>query len=128
MTTAATRAHDSLVRACMDLLAMRAVPATRVNQKPQLTKKGWRSQGADPGTTDIVACLPPSGRVLLIENKTGKARITGDQAAFIIRWTDAGAAALVIHDVADLDAALQTLLAKEATRCAASPHSQQSSR
>jgi hypothetical protein len=98
-------AHESLVHGCLELLQLRGVVAISVNQRPVLTKKGWRNPGATVGAPDIVACLP-GGRLLVMELKTGKAELRPEQRRMMERWTLSGAAGWVIHDVAELNAKL----------------------
>jgi hypothetical protein len=61
---------------------------------------GFRPSGKR-GQPDIVGILPPSGRFLGIEVKTGKDRLSPEQIGFHKNSRDAGALILVVHDFND---------------------------
>jgi hypothetical protein len=108
-----TSAHDSLVRACVDYLTLLSVPAYPINQVPRRRKDGtYRTSGAPSGFPDIVACLP-SGRMLAVECKTGKARLRKDQVRVLQELCDAGALVVRVRSVDDLWDALRDLLREQ---------------
>jgi hypothetical protein len=63
------------------------------------------------GASDILAVLPPAGRLLAIECKQPGKRPTADQRAFLDAVAAAGGVALVVEDLGQLDVALGELLA-----------------
>lgn len=100
------QAHDSLVRACCELLELRGIVAAPINQKARQDSRGrWR--GAAPvGFPDIVACAP-FGQLVLIECKTGGARVHATQRDTLAEWSRAGALCLTVRSVDELQRALQ---------------------
>ena len=66
--------------------------------RPARTARGWRTPiSGDPGFVDFVLCRPP--RCLVIESKSGSARLSADQRA----WRDAlvGCPGVEYHLVTD---------------------------
>lgn len=61
---------------------------------------GFRS-GGKSGQPDIVGVLPPKGKYLGIEIKTGKDKLSDVQIAFHKQARDAGALILVVKDYED---------------------------
>jgi len=101
------QAHDSLVRACLEWLAWHGIEAAAVNQIARRREDGtFHTAGAPVGFPDIVGCLPPSGRMLLIECKSGKSRLRPKQIEAARRWVGAGAVWGVVHAVDELPAVL----------------------
>ncbi len=64
----------------------------------------------------MIAVLPPHGRVVLIEVKTGSAKPRPDQRAFLDRWEAAGALGVLVYDAVALDEWLVAKLAAERGR------------
>lgn len=104
------RAHATLLRACRDLLRLRGVPCFRVQQSASQRKDGTYYAGSDKGAPDLFGVLP-RGRVLCIEAKSGNARATVDQIAAQSEWIAHGACFLIVRDIAELQRALDTLMA-----------------
>ena len=102
-------AHASLVRAIVDLLGLMRprIECSAINQHAVETRKGWRCPGAAIGFPDIVACIPPNGRCLLIECKTGEQRLRPEQRALCARWNAAGAIWITARSVGDVLDALR---------------------
>jgi hypothetical protein len=61
------------------------------------------------GVSDVLAILPPHGRLLAVETKMPGRKLTADQAAFLSAVTQAGGVALVVRDLKDLERALDEL-------------------
>jgi hypothetical protein len=61
------------------------------------------------GGADIWGVLPPTGRLLCVETKRPGKKPTIEQEAFLEGIRAAGGVALVVSDVAALDAALAAL-------------------
>jgi hypothetical protein len=100
----ATRAPESsqLVRACLQLLALRGTRAWR-NNSGAASVGGRYVRFGDPGSPDIFGILAPSGRLLAVECKTGQGRLNPAQRAWMASAEAAGAACLVVRSVAELE-------------------------
>jgi hypothetical protein len=115
------RAHASLVAACRTLLLMRGIPCFRVNPRSVRKANGsWSSPGADVGAPDLIGCLS-GGRILYVECKTGTSRLRPEQRASMDRWVAAGALCLVVRDVSELDAVVQTAPSVHRATCPSAP-------
>lgn len=102
------RAHQDLQRAVLDLCALRGVPAVPIHTGPRVAPReggGYELRGnrAQRGVSDVLACLPPNGRLALIELKTGGARRSAEQTRVHIRFHAAGALCLVVRSIEDLE-------------------------
>lgn len=103
--------ESSIQRGCIALLRFRGILALRINSGSiKVDKRLIRL--APAGTSDILAVLPPHGRLLAVEVKTPTGRLTLAQRAFLDAVRESGGVALVVRDVADLDRAL-VLLARD---------------
>lgn len=106
------RAHEDLVRGCLDLLAMHRIPATPISTTgiPVQRSDGslaLKTNEEQEGFSDIVLCLPPMGRMGLFEVKTGKAKRTPAQREMQARYKAAGALVLEIRSIDDVQRMLQ---------------------
>jgi hypothetical protein len=102
--------ESAVVKGCLDYLALRGIPAWRVNcgaMRGEHKGKRWfvRFNGAQ-GCADILAVLPGSGRLLACECKRPGGRLRPAQAAFLDRVRAAGGVALCVDSVAALAKAL----------------------
>jgi hypothetical protein len=104
--------ESSLVRAVLQLLALRRIPSWRANSGAAVfpatgtgRRRFVRFAGAR-GQSDILGLLPPAGRFLAVECKVPGRRPTPDQRAFLENVRRAGGLALVVTDVRQLQAAL----------------------
>jgi hypothetical protein len=105
--------ESDLVRAVLQLLALRKIPAWR--QNAGVVKVGKRLIRLGPaGSPDVVAVIPPAGRLLACECKAKGGRLRPAQRAVRDNLTAAGAAYLVITDIRDLDKALAGLGVRDA--------------
>lgn len=105
------RAHQDLQRAVLDYCALRGVPAVPIHTGPRVAPReggGYELRGnrAQRGVSDVLACLPPEGRLALIELKTGGARRSAEQVRVHDRFHAAGALCLVVRSIGDLEAHL----------------------
>jgi hypothetical protein len=104
-------AESNLVKACLQLLALRGVPAWRTNSGGLSVERAGRRHfykfNGAKGCSDILGLLPPGGRMLAVECKLPGNRPTPDQQAFLAAIASAGGIALVITDIAQLDIALK---------------------
>jgi len=101
-------AHESLVQAALTFLTLHRIPAMPIHTGARFTPipgGGWRLYGnpKQHGMGDILGCLPPTGRMLLIDCKTGRAQLSPVQRKVHQQFTAAGALALVVRDVAQLE-------------------------
>jgi hypothetical protein len=105
--------ETGLVRACLELLALRGVFAWRANSGGGLRRgKGGRTVPvrANPaGTPDILAVVP-GGRLVGIECKLPGGKRRPAQQAWADNAQRAGALCWLVDDVGALDGQLQTLL------------------
>ena len=97
--------ESGILRACLQLLALRGVPCWRANTGA--ARFGGRFVKFNvAGCADVIGCLPPSGRLLAVEVKKPGGRVRPAQRAFLARVATAGGLALVVHDVRELESAL----------------------
>ena len=92
--------ETDLVRACLAWLALRHIPAWRINAGGFKTGK-YFVHLAPAGFADIVA-IAPGGRFLAIECKRPSGRLTPDQVTFAEDVRRAGGLAVVVRSVEDL--------------------------
>lgn len=101
-------AHESLQEAVLTYLSLHRVPAVPIHTGPRVRPReggGFelRANRKQRGLSDVMACLPPDGRLALLELKTGTARRSPEQVAMQERFAKAGAHCAVIRDVLDLE-------------------------
>jgi hypothetical protein len=106
--------ETDLTKACLQLLALRGVLCWRQNSGAAVFGQGKARRFVQmtrgvKGISDILGILPPAGRFLAVECKRPGNKPTADQQGFLDAITAAGGAALVVHDVAELAAALERL-------------------
>ncbi len=104
-----SNAHTDLVNVCVQYLQLSRIPAWVNNtgavklgecEKPRFVRFGI------VGASDIVGCLPPTGRFLGVECKTGTGKPTPVQESFLQMINDAGGLGIVVYELDDLQAAL----------------------
>ena len=99
-----------MLRGCLELLRLRGVLAIRVNCGAVTAAYRGRQRFVrftdTPGLSDVLAVLPPHGRLLALEVKRPGGRLRPTQEAFLERVRSAGGLALVVSDIRDLEAAL----------------------
>lgn len=102
--------ESDLVKACLQLLHLRGIPAWRANAGAGLRPgRGGRMRpirSNAEGTPDLLAVLPPHGRLLGIECKSPAGRQRPAQAAFQKSVEAAGAIYRIVRSLDDLIAAL----------------------
>jgi hypothetical protein len=113
MGVKATKERDVL-KACLDYLKLRGIPAVRVNGGGMHAPgPGGRTRyvrfTSTPGCADILAVLPPAGRFAGIEVKRPGGRLTADQESFLAAVRRAGGLGLVVHSVGELVEELERL-------------------
>ncbi len=108
--------EQSLVKPCLQLLALRGVMAFRNNVGAvSATYKGKSRfvRFGTPGSSDILGIVahgPHRGRFLALELKVGKNPLTELQAKFLATIRDAGGIGLVARSVTELDSLLTAAL------------------
>lgn len=60
-----------------------------------------------PGQADVLAVLPPSGRSLAVEVKTGRSRLSKEQRRWARRFQEAGGLYLPVRSIEDLMVGLE---------------------
>ena len=100
-------AHESLVTAALQYLALQKIPAIPIFTGPRVRPRpgGGFDLRANPlqlGFADIAAAAPPDGQLWLIECKTGRASRSPEQVELHGRFRAAGTLCIVIRNVLDL--------------------------
>lgn len=103
--------ESDLVRQVLQLLQVRGVYSWRANNVAvyDTTRKRFRAFAGLRGVSDVLGVLPPHGRLLAVEAKVKPNRCTPAQEAFLAAVRERGGLALVIHDVRELEEALEGL-------------------
>ncbi len=101
-------AHEELQSAVLTYLRLSGCPAVPIHTGPRVAPRpggGFqlRRNRAQRGMADVVACLPPHGRLALIEIKSGRAQRSREQRDTHQRFSAAGALCLVVRDVRELE-------------------------
>jgi hypothetical protein len=95
----------------LQLLALRRIPAWRANTgAARIAGANGRRRFVRfnvKGCADVLAVLPPSGRLLAVECKMPGRRPSADQRAFLDNIAGAGGLAVVVRDLGELMAALE---------------------
>ena len=103
-----------IVRACLDLLAMRGIMAWRQNQGGMLASYNGKQRflrfAGVKGISDIIGLLN-DGRFLAVECKKGKGKLSDDQAAFLDAVRKRGGLSMCVRSVAELNENLNRELA-----------------
>jgi hypothetical protein len=104
-------AEADVLGACTALLNLRHIPFVRVNGGGMRVGRRYVRFTSAPGCADLVAALPGHGRgrMMLVETKSARGRLTESQRAFLGNMEAAGAVCLVVHDVRELEAELARL-------------------
>jgi hypothetical protein len=82
----------------LHFLFLKKIYAWRNNTTGIPLPNGGFRPAAKKGTSDILGFIPPNGRFLAIEVKTGKDRLREEQIGFIQSVKDSGGIALVVKD------------------------------
>jgi hypothetical protein len=107
--------EGAVLRACLELLQIRGVLAWRSNNAPRLISAKGSGQFArfapsmTPGLPDVLGVLP-GGRLLAVECKAERGRLSDSQSAFLAALERAGAVALVARSASELDEAIAPYL------------------
>lgn len=68
--------------------------------------KHWSGPMSERGIPDVIASIPPMGRLLMVEVKRPGGVVSDDQQRFLERWGASGALCLVVDDPKKLVSAL----------------------
>lgn len=100
------RREAEIQRAILELLRVLAIPAWRQNSgafvlnvgqgKPRFFRAGVK------GNSDILACLPPSGKLLALEVKRPGNKLTLEQDAFLTAIAHAGGIGAMVTSPKDV--------------------------
>ncbi len=107
-----SRAHTELVNACLLALSAAGIFAWRNPTGRAVLASGFVVPFGLKGSADILGFIPPTGRGLAIECKTGEARQKPQQRTYMARVAQAGALYIVARSVADLAPALRLVGAR----------------
>lgn len=108
MPTLPHQTESAIVRACLDYLAARQILAWRNNTTGLYdpARKRFREFNSLRGVSDILGVLP-GGRLLAVECKSRKGKLTFDQHWFMDCLYQLGAVGIVARSVADLEEGLR---------------------
>ena len=114
------KSHQSLQDAVLLWCELHRIPAVPVHTGPRVAPRGdggfeLRGNPGQRGLADVLACLPPFGRAVLLELKTGRAHRRPAQVKLHRRFGDVGALSLTIRTVDDLSALLYQVARDRAT-------------
>lgn len=102
--------EQDLVRACLQYLELKGIPAWRQNQGGMLASYGGKKRfirfAGIQGISDIIGLLPPAGRLIAVECKVGRNKPSEHQEAFLSQIKAAGGLAVVCYELDDLIKAL----------------------
>lgn len=98
--------ETALVKQCLEYLRLRGIfcwrqNTTGVRRTTATGRQFWQPSEAK-GVSDILALLPPNGRLLTVECKVKPNKVTADQLAFMEGVGRAGGLALVVYEVEEL--------------------------
>ena len=104
-------AHSKLVKACLELLGFHRIPAwsSKTTGQYDPTTGRWRkAKGvkARKGVADITGTMPPHGRSIYVECKTGTGSLSPAQRDFRDEVVGAGALYVLARNLDDLAEAL----------------------
>jgi len=106
-------AHEQLQAAVLTYLRLSGCPATPIHTGPRVAPISGgafqlRRNRLQVGMADVMACLPPNGRLALLEIKSGRARRSREQRELHEKFEAAGALCLVVRDVRELEPVVGT--------------------
>ena len=102
---------NELTKKILEALFERGVFAWRQNTQGVFDRaKGTYRPAAKKGVSDILGLIPPHGRFLAIEVKTGRDKLSPEQIGFLTTVSAAGGIADVIKTETDLDNLLKSVL------------------
>ena len=100
------RRETDIVRAILDYLKVKRVPAWRVNTgafKAEYKGRVRFHRFGAPGMSDIIACLPPLGRMLALEVKREDGEASEKQEEFLALVKSNGGVSAVVRSIDDVE-------------------------
>ncbi len=99
-------------KTCIQWLALWGATTIRVNSGGMKVEKRYVPFNSEPGCSDVIACLPPTGRMLALElKKPGRDRTTAkrkaEQESFRAKVVKSGGLAIVATSLDELLAGLR---------------------
>ena len=104
--------ENDVVKACLEYLRWKRIPAWRINNTgvwDPVRKIYRKSPNITAGVSDIIAIVPPTGKMLAIECKTKTGKVSQSQRLFLEDVLRAGGEAIVARCVDDLTRALEAM-------------------
>jgi len=98
--------ENEIKKAILEFLHLNGIFAWRQNSFAVKIEGKYFVRATEPGCPDIMGILPPNGRVLCIEVKTPRGRLTETQKKFLQRAASCGALVIVARCVEDVSKAL----------------------
>lgn len=100
---------NDLVNGCLQLLTLAKVPAWRNSTTGVYdpAKQRFRKFVGRKGVSDILGLVPPSGRIIAVECKSGTGRLTPEQREFLADINANGGIGVCVHSIADLESFLR---------------------
>ena len=102
--------EGQLVKAIVEYLEFNGHRAVRVNSGATVLEYKGRRRAirmAPAGTSDILACLKPTGKFMAVEAKRGKNKATEAQSEFLRAIERIGGIAVVAYSVDDVIRAIE---------------------
>lgn len=92
---------NETTRLILNFLFEKGIFAFRQNTVGIPDPRGFFRPAAKKGVADILGCLPPTGRMVACEIKTGKDHLSPEQIGFLANIKRMGGIALVVKDFDD---------------------------
>ena len=89
---------NEITRSVLNFLFEKKIFAWRANTTGISLPDGRFRPAAKTGISDILAVLPPNGRLLAIEIKTGRDRLRPEQEGFLKNIEAMGGIFLIVHN------------------------------
>jgi len=100
------RPEAALIRAVLQFLDLKGIPAWRNNSGAIKTASHFFRYGC-VGSADILGLLPPEGKFLAIECKSGGQRASRAQIAFLEAVNESGGIGIVARTLDDVMEAIE---------------------
>jgi len=102
--------ESQIVRGCMQFLQLHGLLCWRCNNVPVYdpVRGQFRAFRGLRGVADVLAVIPPAGRLLACECKKPGGRLSQNQREFLRLVGEFGGLALVVRSVKELETALRT--------------------
>ena len=95
--------HAALVSSVLEYLTLRGIPCSETDASRAFGQDGEpRESKVREGWPDITGCLPPHGRMLAVECKVGKDKLSDVQERMLDALWRAGAYVIVARSMGDV--------------------------